>query len=208
MKQVDESHYLHTKYQTPERFTSIYYQLQCTLSLRPDSILDIGVGDNSFTALVKNHGIHAYGMDFDIHLEPSLCGDVKQIPLKNNSVDLCTAFQILEHIPFEHLHDIASEMCRVCRTGVVISLPEHGNAGLIVNIPYLRMIRLTIPSVFIMKPRHKFDGQHYWEINKRGFPRSRIIEAFQTAGLEHIENFLNPYNPYHRFFVFRKWASD
>lgn len=204
MKQVDESHYLHTKYQTPERFTSIYYQLLCTLSLKPESILDIGVGDKSFIALAKNHDIHAYGMDFDIHLGPSICGNARHIPLKDHSVDLCTAFQILEHIPFEHLHDIACEMRRVCRTGVIISLPEHGNAGLVVNLPYLRMIRLTIPNIFMIKPGHQFDGQHYWEINKRGFPRSRITDTFKAAGLEQTETFLNPYNPYHRFFVFRK----
>lgn len=204
MKQVEKNHYTFSGYQTPERFTSYYYQLKTTLEIKPDSVLEIGVGDGIFSMLLSHHSILNYGMDIDLELNPSVNGSVMQIPFRDESIDLCVAFQILEHLPFEHLTLIAAELFRVSRLGVVISLPEFGNASLALALPYMRKIRIAVPRAFPFRRKHKFDGQHYWEINKRGYPRARIINTFQKAGLNCEKTWLNPYNPYHRFFIFRK----
>jgi predicted SAM-dependent methyltransferase len=206
MKQVDKSHYDFERYHSPYRFTSYFYQLQAIRELLPDNVLEIGVGDHTFQTLAKQHGINAYGMDLDPELSPSLCASATQIPLFDASIDAIAAFQVLEHLPYNQLPTIAGEMHRVCRKGVAISLPEFGNASLVLNIPMVRHIAIPIARCSPIHPEHRFDGEHHWEIGKRGFPLNRIIATFRESGLACKKTWINPYFAYHRFFVFRKAA--
>jgi hypothetical protein len=207
MRQVDALHYNFGRYQSAERFTSYYYQLRYLLECQPKSVLEIGIGDGLLGAMIEHYGIRSYGMDLDSNLNPSLCGSALSIPLLDASVDICAAFQVLEHLPFEHLYQAAQELARVCCRYTVISLPEHGNASFVINLPYLRMMRLVVPNILMMRPQHRFDGQHHWELNKQGFSRSRLTNIFREAGLVCVDTRLNPYNPYHRFFKFEKAYS-
>jgi len=54
-------------------------------------------------------------------------------------------------------------------------------------------------------PEHHFNGQHYWEISKRGYSLKFVSEEMSriSAGFD-TRTFLVPENPYHRFFIFRK----
>lgn len=204
MKQVDKSHYDYFRYQTPERFSSYYYGIKAVMEVAPETLLEIGVGDGLFLNMVRHYGIDAYGMDIDSSLGPSLCGSVLQIPLCDGSVDCTVALQVLEHLPFEKLSGIASELFRVSKSGVIISLPEQGNTSFVLRLPYVRPINILIPNFFPFHPKHRFDGEHYWEINKRGFPLSRVIQTFDKAGLKCRKTWINPFHPYHRFFIFDK----
>jgi hypothetical protein len=49
---------------------------------------------------------------------------------------------------------------------------------------------------------HRFNGQHHWEIGKKGYELPRIIDAI--SGTFDIEREYVPYeNQYHHFFVLR-----
>jgi hypothetical protein len=61
---------------------------------------------------------------------------------------------------------------------------------------------LPIPRLRI--PVHCFDGQHYWEINKQGYPLSKIISIFEKTGFIVIENYRIFDVPIHRFFILKK----
>jgi len=53
-------------------------------------------------------------------------------------------------------------------------------------------------------PVHNFDGEHYWEIGKFGYPLKKIVEDIQRAGFEVKKTYRVLEFPYHRFFVLRK----
>jgi hypothetical protein len=57
MKQVDKSHYNFSKYSHPDRWASYYYQLNEVLKLKPESILEAGVGDMVFGEFIRNSSI-------------------------------------------------------------------------------------------------------------------------------------------------------
>lgn len=207
MTQVEKSHYNHNAYQSPARYTSYFYQVAAVLKLEPKSLVDAGVGDGTFLNLARNQGISALGMDYDLSLKPSLCASILDIPLRDEVVDVFTAFQVLEHLPYEHLSVAVREMARVCRKGAVVSLPEFGNTSFVLNIPFVRHLAGTLPRWLPVAPKHRFDGQHYWEIGKRGFPLARILRTFAESGLHCQETWVNPYWAYHRFFVFVKKST-
>lgn len=51
---------------------------------------------------------------------------------------------------------------------------------------------------------NKFDGEHYWEIGKAGYPLSKIINDIQIAGFK-IEKTHRVFEfPYHRFFILKR----
>jgi len=60
------------------------------------------------------------------------------------------------------------------------------------------------PLPRIKKPINNFDGEHYWEIGKAGYPLSKIINEIQKAGFRVKKTYRIFENPYHRFFILRK----
>jgi ubiquinone/menaquinone biosynthesis C-methylase UbiE len=206
MRQVNRNHYAFASYESEERFTSYYHQVQAVLRLDPKLVLEIGVGSGTFTALMKSLNIDTFTIDIDSDLDPSACGSILQLPFRDNSVDVCTAFQVLEHLPFECLRPALMELGRVSRKGVVISLPEFGNTAFVATIPFIRKLRFAGRALTFWYPKHRFDGEHYWEINKRGFRLRAVTAEMACNGLTLRDTWLNPYNPYHRFFVLQKDA--
>lgn len=78
----------------------------------------------------------------------------------------------------------------ICRSHVVISIPHFG--------PMLSFsLKIPFPK------RHVFNGEHYWEIGKRGYPARRIRAALAKHFA--IRKEYVPYeDQYHRFFVLEK----
>ena len=201
--QVSKEHYDFLKYESEARFSSYYHQVKSVLELKPDTVLEVGCGSGAFLSLLKSYGLTTYSVDLDIHLEPTISASVLNLPISDGSIDVVVAFQILEHLPFDNFFRCLSELHRVSKTGVVISLPDFGNFGMVLTLPYVRKLVLSFHALPFF-PKHKFDGEHYWEINKRNYPLKKIISIINDVGFTSVETYLNPFNPYHRFFVLKK----
>jgi ubiquinone/menaquinone biosynthesis C-methylase UbiE len=201
--QVSADHYDFLEYESEARFSSYYHQVKSLLELKPETVLEIGCGSRTFLSLIKNLGLTAYSVDVDVNLKPTISASVLDLPIKDNSIDVAVAFQVLEHLPFENFYQCLSELYRVSKIGVVISLPDFGNFGVVFSIPYVRRLAFSFHALPFL-PKHKFDGEHYWEINKRNYSLKKIISIMNDVGFIDIETYLNSFNPYHRFFVLKK----
>ena len=203
MKQVDKTAYQFFSYAHPGRFVSYYHQLAEVLALAPGSVLEIGVGDGVFRDYLKGNTAISYtSVDVADDLRPDVVGDVTKLPFEGGAFDVVCAFEVLEHIPFEQFEKALGEMKRVSRRHVVISLPHFGPPiQFMLKVPFLRPIKLSVKIPYAQP--HRFNGQHYWEIGKKGYAPSKIraiLEKYFTITKEFI-----PFeSQYHHFFVLEK----
>lgn len=199
---IGKSLYRLGSYSFEGRFVSYYWQLKETLARNPASVLEVGIGDRVFGSFIKNNTDIAYtSVDIAKDLHPDVVGSILELPLTDKSFDVACAFEILEHVPFEQFHYALAELVRVARTHVVISLPHFGPMiSFSFKIPFLPQIQAAFKIPFPKK--HIFNGHHYWEIGKRGYPASRIRNMLSVHG-EIVRDVVPFGSPYHHFFVLR-----
>ncbi len=201
--QVDKNHYNIEKYSHPERWASYYYQLKEVLASKPESILEVGVGDKVFGSFIKNNTAISYtSVDIAEDLHPDVLGDVLALPFPDNSFDAVCIFEVLEHVPFEKFEQALHELFRVTKKSVFISLPHFGPpVKLLLKVPFLPEIKFAVKIPFGRK--HVFNGEHYFEIGKKGFPLSTIKEKITNVGVL-INDYVPFENQYHHFFILNK----
>jgi hypothetical protein len=68
------------------------------------------------------------------------------------------------------------------------------------KIPFIPRIQLAVKLPY--PKRHTFNGQHYWELGKQGYPPSRLRGLLSKHGK--VTREYVPFNSeYHHFFVLR-----
>lgn len=200
MPQVDKSHYMFEKYAFEGRFVSYYWQLKEILAKDPSSVLEVGAGDRVVGSFLKNNtGVSYTSVDVAEDLHPDVVGSVLELPFADKSFGVACAFEVLEHLPFEQFDQAVAELCRVARTHLIISVPHFGPMlSFSLKVPLLPLLRTAIKLPFPQK--HSFNGEHYWELGKRGYPVSRIRKVLAQQGMI-VRDFVPFGSPYHHFFV-------
>lgn len=204
MKQVESEHYEFGRYMSLPRWNSIWQQLTVVSKLGGGNILEVGPGPGFFKMIANHIGFHVETVDLDPDLQPDHLGDVLSLPLEDSSYDVTCAFQVLEHLPFNVALLALDELARVAKKYVVISLPDAGRTWrFLIHLPRLGEKAILLPRPCFSKTIHQFDGEHYWELNKRGYETKKVIGAFhKSRKLDLVRTFRPFENPYHRFFVF------
>jgi 2-polyprenyl-3-methyl-5-hydroxy-6-metoxy-1,4-benzoquinol methylase len=121
-------------------------------------ILDVGSSDGPSVAWMHDHGRRvAIDLDLDALRPGDVCGSALQLPFKDESFDVVTAFDVLEHCEPEA--QAMAELTRVVRPG----------GRIFVAVPAYQWAWTT------------FDEEigHY-----RRYTRRRLVRAVERAGLE------------------------
>jgi len=204
--QVDSSHYFNKSYDVKERFISYWHQINEIITLNPGSILEIGIGNGLVSNYLKHREFDVTAMDIDEQLNPDKVGSVLSIPFPDESFEVVACFEVLEHLPYEDFPKALGEIHRVSSKYAVLSLPDSSRAyRLDIQVPKIGELRMLIPLPHLKLPRHNFDGEHYWEIGKAGYPLSKIIKDIKESGFEVEKTYRVFEHPYHRFIILKKW---
>ena len=204
-QQVSKSHYSFEKYFWPGRWMSYWYHTK-EITSRDDirTMLDIVPGTTFLHDILKIHrpDIEYKTLDIAADLQPDFIGGVTAIPLPDNSYDIVSAFQVLEHIQFSDFETALKEMKRVSKKYIFISLPHFGpSLELQVKIPFFHRLQWAVKVPYFKK--HVFGGQHYWEIGKRGYG-PKIIKAIMVKHFTVLDEYVPFENQYHHFFILQK----
>jgi hypothetical protein len=98
-------------------------------------------------------------------------------------------------------------MARVSRNAVVITLPHYSRFSPSIALkifPFIPRVQKVF-SISLFLPKHRFDGQHYWEIGRLGYSLTKIRQILShSTGMDLVRDYLIVENPYHHVFVLKK----
>lgn len=175
MVQVPKEHYF-KGYDSPQRFISYFYQIDSVIKTEPKTVLEIGIGNKTVSNYLKQMGFQVITCDFDKNLQPDIVADIRKLPFKDNSFDTVLACQILEHLPFNDVEKVLSELNRVSKKNVVISVSYNHyyieNIFRIILPFFERQLHLSIKIPCFSKIVR--DKEHQWELGRRGCSKREI----------------------------------
>jgi SAM-dependent methyltransferase len=202
--QVTKRHYEGAAYRSGERWMSYWHQLELVRACKPSSVLEVGVGEGVVAERLKQDGVAVTTVDIAQDLHPDVVGSVTDLPFDDESFDLVLAAEILEHIEWSDVPQALAEIRRVTKRHVMISVPHPGWVfSISYKLPLFPKIDLLFQIPFFWN-KHHFNGEHYWELGKKGYPVSRFTKAAADAGLSLVSYTKYQDDPAHRFFVFKK----
>jgi SAM-dependent methyltransferase len=203
-KQVNKEHYNFNSYMGKKRWSSIWHQLDEVIKSNPQRVLEIGPGPGVFKAVAGIFGIAIETLDIDPELEPDYVASVFNLPFENDHYDVVCAFQMLEHLPYEKSKIAFREMVRVAKNKVIISLPNADRGWpQTVTVPKFGQLKFVLTKPKLKLKKHVFDGEHHWEINKRGYSLKKVIHEVESAGDIKLQHTFKVHeNPDHQFLVF------
>jgi len=168
-------------------------------------VLEVGIGNGFVARYLKEKGINVTTLDVAHDLRPDVAGSVLAIPFESGSFDVIACYEVLEHLPYENFAKSFEELARVSRRYVLLSLPDVTTIYRInIELPRIKPIKRLIPHPFPGTTNHKFDGYHYWEIGKTGYPLKKIRFDIIRSGFNIIKTYRVFEFCYHRFFLVEK----
>lgn len=204
-KQVEKSAYSFALYISKQRWNSIWHQIDEIIQMQPSNILEIGPGSGLLNMILKLNKFCVETVDIDPELNPDHVASVTKMPFVNNAFELVCAFQVLEHLPYEKALCAFEEMARVSEKKIIISLPDAKPIwSYSFYIPFLGSRHFTLTRPFSRKKLHKFDGEHYWEVNKIGYELDKVLNDLSKF-MCLIQTYRVEENPTHRFFIFEHY---
>ena len=203
--QVKKEHYFRN-YDSKERFCSYWTQIEYVLKLNTPPVLEVGVGNRLVADYLVKQGVQMASLDLDRALSPTVVGSITQLPFKTGSFGTVMACEVLEHLPFESFIPALAEMARVSRQYAIISVPNVGRVWQYqLHVPGFGVVRKSLDVSWWRRRKQPLGtGQHYWELELEGYPRSRIEAGIQTAGWTLTEQKRVWEMPAHHFFVLKK----
>jgi len=194
--------YKFSKYDYKDRWISYWHQIDEVLRLKPKIVLEIGIGNKTVTDYLKKQGLEVKTLDISKNFNPDFIANVTKMPLEDNSFDVILCAEILEHLSFDDFKKALLELKRVTKKYLVLSLPHFGPPiKFSFKIPFIKEIKIAFKIMFPIK--HKFHGEHYWEIGKKGYP-SRKIRNIIKKYFRIKKEFIPFENQYHHFYILKK----
>lgn len=189
-----------------ENFISYNAQLKEIYTLNPKNVLEVGVGNKLVYNHLKAIGVTVTSLDINPKLKPDYIGDIRELPFNNNSFDIICAFEVLEHLPFSDFEKCLRELQRVSSKNVIISIPiRKVGIEFYMWLPKIHEIYFYVDLPIPVKHEGVISDKedHYWETNKIGFPKTKIINMIKKY-FRIKKEFRPKFNKYHWFLVLEK----
>jgi uncharacterized UPF0146 family protein len=147
-------------------FSWYYYQAKLVYENcdRSNKILEIGVGTNLLSDLLKRRKWNILTLDIDKDKAPDICESAYDYDFTNDNIDVILAFEIFEHIPFDTFEKIINNISKSNINKILFSLPwnERVLFNISLKFPKIRQLyfQLSLPL------GHISTEAHFWELCK------------------------------------------
>lgn len=179
-------------------FINAYCQITDVLRFSPANVLIIGNGLGLEAIILRSFGIAVTVVDIDECLGPDVVASADDLSaFQSGQFDVVIASHVLEHLPFKFFDQCLSEIGRVGKHALIYlpfaCLVFQANFGI---------LPLTSSALWLRLPlfwkRHRFDGEHYWEIGVAGrslkLIRRHILKTHFVVDEYHNRDWRYSYN--------------
>lgn len=188
-------------YITKERWSSFYNQIYEILALEPDSLLEIGPGNNYLKNMLLSEGIKYKSCDVDPDVDPDFVSDIRCLSdVIKVKFDVVVAFQVLEHLPYKYFKSNLKQLSKRSSKYVIISVPVNG-----ISYDFKMALSKKIKIRFYGKLpliRTSLSKEHFWEI-RNPVPLKKIMSDIKEQ-FKILKHYQCEDNVYHYFFVLEK----
>jgi ubiquinone/menaquinone biosynthesis C-methylase UbiE len=196
--------YLTLKYNSKARWMNYWYQISETLEVSPKNVLVIGKGSGITEDTIKqlsNEKTKVLTLDINYAVNSDIAGEVTGLPFANDTFDVIVCCQILEHMSFDRFPLALSELHRVVKKRVVLSLPHGGkNIKLSGSLPFSKERTVVLKSPFTKKQNKS--RLHHWEIGT-GVSHNQITGRLKRL-FDIEKDYFNEVSCDQRFFILRR----
>ena len=164
-------------------------------------VLEVGPSHGQVTSYLKKFGVNVTTIDNKKEYRPDVLGDVLRMPFGEGEFDMVLVCEVLEHLPYEQFLKALTEIRRVVKSSVFLSLPDSRRTLLSfsLKVPFLREKKFifkvhtakTIPSVY----------DHKFEIGMNNFPLRKIIRDVEGIGFKCLEHTVSMDTPKNHYFL-------
>lgn len=104
-KELSRDEYFSDQYFTMQQLCSFAHQINHINSLKPKSILEIGIGNGFVSTFLKRAGYFVTTADINPNLDPEICAPIESLGEKlQQKYDLVVCCEVLEHMPLNLLN--------------------------------------------------------------------------------------------------------
>lgn len=103
----------------------MWHQIDELRQLGASNVLEVGPGSGMVTRWLRERGMTVRTVDIDPAVNPDDTASVTELPYDDEAFDAALCCEVLEHLPFDAVTAALSELRRVSRRGVVISVPDE-----------------------------------------------------------------------------------
>lgn len=201
-KSLSKSIYFSNEYFSLPQLFSLAQQIHEIHSMKPQSILEIGIGNGFVSTFLRRAGYTIKTADINPSLEPDICAPLDEVHdfIEGQIFDVVVCCEVLEHMPLESLENNIKYLKSLGKK-LFLTLPTsqkafglYGFLRLPKNYPYpLRMI-------FNVDLQNQLDSGHFWEVGYcHKSSRKEIINLLKKH-YNYVDSGYMIMNPYHIYF--------
>lgn len=185
-----------------------YYQYRTLLGLEFNDILEVGIRYDILTHILRRSGFKTTTVDIDPSCGTDIVADMREpLPV---SADVVLCFETLEHLPYEDFVPCLCSLRDAAKKYVVISIPDTTPSfclwtdipmvSAVLSFYFKKTTGFMLQNGWLSR-KFDYDGSHYWEVGKRGYPQKRIKKDIEDTGLKIVKDYRSFFLPYHHYYV-------
>jgi hypothetical protein len=202
-RDLDRESYFADGYFTMPQLCSLAHQLNHVYFMRPESAIEIGMGNGFLSTCLRRTGVPVITADINSALGPDVCaplGEVRAYIDQPQDVVICC--EVLEHMPLEEL-DANLDHLRGLGDRLFLTLPNAYRSWGFAGLSFLPKLGARLLDLNVDIPwKHQLpDGAHFWEVGytaecSRAAIVKRLKQRYRT-----VRSGRFALNPYHIWFI-------
>lgn len=195
--------YFSDSYFSIPQLCSLSHQLNFIHSMKPESAIEIGVGNGFVSTFLKRAGVPVTTADINPALDPDICAPLSEVARHiDQTTDVVICCEVLEHMPLEEL-DENLDYLKGLGQRLFLTLPNSYRSWGFSGLTYLPKVGVKLFDLNFDIPwkRTIKDGPHFWEVGYSRECSRKSIANRLSQRYKIVRSGRFTMNPYHIWFI-------